>query len=327
MTVGHQETPSPYTAVRDQGRRRGRAHADPGDHERRDRGRAVALRRADHVAADLGRADRRVGRGGEGEGELSVRATGFNHVSIHALDLEQSVRFYTEVFGMEKIPTYTFAFPVQYLRLGDLQLHLFQRDGRRAGVPPHRHRRGRLRGGLRARAGARHRREGLVLRGHVRAARRQRADVPARPGRQPHRARLARRDDDRPHARPRDPQARRQRAADRRGPAGDAVPEAVGPRPQTKGMGCTRAAAIAVRRAHDQGIFVADAGRHEGDCDVLPERVGVDRPARDPDLLAGTVEHRPEILEERERRALHQEPDQSGGAARARARRRARRGP
>ena len=29
---------------------------------------------------------------------------------------------------MEKIPTYTFAFPVQYLRLGDLQLHLFQRD-------------------------------------------------------------------------------------------------------------------------------------------------------------------------------------------------------
>jgi lactoylglutathione lyase len=56
-----------------------------------------------------------------------VRATGFNHVSIHANDLEQSVRFYTEVFGMERIPTYTFAFPVQYLRLGDLQLHLFER--------------------------------------------------------------------------------------------------------------------------------------------------------------------------------------------------------
>jgi len=57
-----------------------------------------------------------------------VRATGFNHVSIHARDLDESVRFYTEVFGMERIPTYTFAFPVQYLRLGDLQLHLFQRD-------------------------------------------------------------------------------------------------------------------------------------------------------------------------------------------------------
>jgi len=57
-----------------------------------------------------------------------MKATGFNHVSIHAVDLEKSVRFYTEVFGMEKIPTYNFAFPVQYLRLGDLQLHLFQRD-------------------------------------------------------------------------------------------------------------------------------------------------------------------------------------------------------
>ena len=56
-----------------------------------------------------------------------MRATGFNHVSVHANDLEESVRFYTEVLGMEKIPTYAFGFPVQYLRLGDLQLHLFQR--------------------------------------------------------------------------------------------------------------------------------------------------------------------------------------------------------
>ena len=57
-----------------------------------------------------------------------MRATGFNHVSVVAHDLECSVRFYTEIFGMERIPTYTFAFPVQYLRLGDLQLHLFERD-------------------------------------------------------------------------------------------------------------------------------------------------------------------------------------------------------
>jgi YD repeat-containing protein len=57
-----------------------------------------------------------------------VRATGFNHVSINARSLEESVRFYVEVFGMEPIPTYNFAFPVQYLRLGDLQLHLFERD-------------------------------------------------------------------------------------------------------------------------------------------------------------------------------------------------------
>src|ERR671937_2955576 len=57
-----------------------------------------------------------------------MRATGFNHVSVAARDLEESTRFYVEVFGMEKIPTYNFAFPVQYLRLGDLQLHLFESD-------------------------------------------------------------------------------------------------------------------------------------------------------------------------------------------------------
>ena len=60
-------------------------------------------------------------------GSRRVRATGFNHVSIHARDLGESTRFYVEVLGMEKIPTYNFAFPVQYLRLGDLQLHLFER--------------------------------------------------------------------------------------------------------------------------------------------------------------------------------------------------------
>ena len=50
--------------LRDQGRRGGRAHAEPGDHERRDRGRAVGPRRADHVPADLGGADRGLGGGG-----------------------------------------------------------------------------------------------------------------------------------------------------------------------------------------------------------------------------------------------------------------------
>jgi catechol 2,3-dioxygenase-like lactoylglutathione lyase family enzyme len=57
-----------------------------------------------------------------------VRALRFNHVSISARDLEESVRFYEHVFGMERIPTYTFAFPVQYLRLGEQQLHLFERE-------------------------------------------------------------------------------------------------------------------------------------------------------------------------------------------------------
>jgi len=57
-----------------------------------------------------------------------VKATGFNHVSISARDLAESTRFYVEVFRMEKIPTYNFGFPVQYLRLGELQLHLFERE-------------------------------------------------------------------------------------------------------------------------------------------------------------------------------------------------------
>jgi lactoylglutathione lyase len=56
-----------------------------------------------------------------------MRATSFNHVSIHAPDLEGSVRFYTEIFGMEVIPSPNFRHPVQWLRLGEQQLHLFQR--------------------------------------------------------------------------------------------------------------------------------------------------------------------------------------------------------
>ena len=57
-----------------------------------------------------------------------MRALRFNHVSISAPDVEASTRFYEEVFGMERIATYNFAFPVQYLRLGEQQLHLFRRD-------------------------------------------------------------------------------------------------------------------------------------------------------------------------------------------------------
>ena len=51
-----------------------------------------------------------------------------NHVSVHADDLEDSARFYEEVFGMERLPTARFGAPVQWLRLGDQQLHLFLRN-------------------------------------------------------------------------------------------------------------------------------------------------------------------------------------------------------
>ena len=57
-----------------------------------------------------------------------MRATGFTHVSIHAYDLEESLRFYTEVFGMRRVPSPDFEHPVEWLELGDLQLHLFLRD-------------------------------------------------------------------------------------------------------------------------------------------------------------------------------------------------------
>ncbi len=58
-----------------------------------------------------------------------MRAVRINHVSIAARDLEKSTQFYEGLFSMERIPTPTFAEPVQWLRVGDMQLHLFQYDG------------------------------------------------------------------------------------------------------------------------------------------------------------------------------------------------------
>jgi catechol 2,3-dioxygenase-like lactoylglutathione lyase family enzyme len=58
-----------------------------------------------------------------------MRATGINHVSISAPDLDASIRFYMEIFGMEQVPAPRFPDqPVAWLALGDQQLHLFQRD-------------------------------------------------------------------------------------------------------------------------------------------------------------------------------------------------------
>ncbi len=49
-------------------------------------------------------------------------------VSVHANDLDQSVAFYEQLFGMRRIASPTFAFPVQWLRLRRQQLHLFVRS-------------------------------------------------------------------------------------------------------------------------------------------------------------------------------------------------------
>lgn len=57
-----------------------------------------------------------------------MRATRFTHVSIHADDMEASLRFYTEVFGMRHVPSPDFEHRVEWLVLGDQQLHLFLRD-------------------------------------------------------------------------------------------------------------------------------------------------------------------------------------------------------
>ena len=66
-----------------------------------------------------------------------MRATRLNHVSISARDLEESARFYEELFGLERLPTPTFGNPVVWFRLGDGQLHLFQRGEHEA--PPFHH--------------------------------------------------------------------------------------------------------------------------------------------------------------------------------------------
>lgn len=57
-----------------------------------------------------------------------MRATRFNHVSIHAVNMEESLRFYVDVFGMERLPSPDFELRVEWLALGDQQLHLFLRD-------------------------------------------------------------------------------------------------------------------------------------------------------------------------------------------------------
>ena len=57
-----------------------------------------------------------------------MKATGFTHVSVSAGDLDESVRFYEEFFGMEEVPSPDFSGPVRWLRVGDLQLHLFLDD-------------------------------------------------------------------------------------------------------------------------------------------------------------------------------------------------------
>ena len=66
----------------------------------------------------------------------TVRATGLNHVSVSARDVDASASFYEQLFGMERVPTPTFSIPVAWLRVGDLQIHVFEQPD---GGPPRLH--------------------------------------------------------------------------------------------------------------------------------------------------------------------------------------------
>jgi len=66
-----------------------------------------------------------------------MRATRINHVSVSARDIEESVRFYTQVLGLEPVATPDFGFPVQWLQLGEVQLHVFEHKQREAPISHH----------------------------------------------------------------------------------------------------------------------------------------------------------------------------------------------
>ena len=56
-----------------------------------------------------------------------------NHVTVIVDDLDESIRFYEEQLGLERIPSPTFGVPVAWLRAGDLQVHLNERQGEHTG--------------------------------------------------------------------------------------------------------------------------------------------------------------------------------------------------
>src|SRR4051794_6316383 len=58
-----------------------------------------------------------------------MHTSGINHVSVHANDLQESVRFYVDLLDAVPLDTPNFGVPVQWLALGNSQLHLFERPG------------------------------------------------------------------------------------------------------------------------------------------------------------------------------------------------------
>jgi catechol 2,3-dioxygenase-like lactoylglutathione lyase family enzyme len=55
-------------------------------------------------------------------------ASRVNHVSVSGTDLAASTEFYEQLLGAVVIPSPDFGFPVQWMALGDTQLHIFSSD-------------------------------------------------------------------------------------------------------------------------------------------------------------------------------------------------------
>jgi catechol 2,3-dioxygenase-like lactoylglutathione lyase family enzyme len=56
-----------------------------------------------------------------------MNATRINHVSVRAIDITASVRFYTELLGARPIATPNFGGTLAWMQLGDSQIHIFER--------------------------------------------------------------------------------------------------------------------------------------------------------------------------------------------------------
>ncbi|MEI7759501.1 MAG: VOC family protein [Thermoleophilia bacterium] len=52
-----------------------------------------------------------------------------NHVSVQVSDLEVAIRFYENLFGLERLVAPAFDAPVAWLRAGALQVHLYEKAG------------------------------------------------------------------------------------------------------------------------------------------------------------------------------------------------------
>jgi lactoylglutathione lyase len=56
----------------------------------------------------------------------------YTHVSIPTRDADRAALWYQRLFGLEELAAPNFGSPVRWFRIGDLQLHLYQRNEERA---------------------------------------------------------------------------------------------------------------------------------------------------------------------------------------------------